>query len=288
MRPLSNKIGRKKEVGVVKKVQVQSRAIKGSSTFIPSSVSTNMNVLKDATKHNFPAQACIQAANLPKRQSVNSKGKPMMTGRQNVKEVDMAEINEQSKQIRKSFTRKSSCSKRLNKSTSQSFVVPQLLADSYEGIKRKIKEIPDEDGKNKPAYLGLQNPEEVKDFYDLRKTYRNFYSFQFEEDLVPFLPDGEEDTRLRARMIDWMVECLSTFDQGDIVFFRAVMLLDLYFASFHKPDLKEEVHLAGIACMFMASKLDDYNCLSLETVYGKLAHKSFEKEKIISKEKQIL
>jgi len=61
----------------------------------------------------------------------------------------------------------------------------------------------------------------------------------------------------RAKMVDWMVEVLSAFKCDEQTLFLAVNLLDRYFAVCNKNGKSlplEELHISGIACMFIASK----------------------------------
>ncbi len=93
---------------------------------------------------------------------------------------------------------------------------------------------------------------------------------------------------LRAKMVNWMIEVLNIFECEDQTFFVAVGLLDLYFASSTKMLNADDVHLAGIACMFIASKYVDYSPLRMKIVYEKIAHQAFAIESIKAKEREIM
>jgi len=61
----------------------------------------------------------------------------------------------------------------------------------------------------------------------------------------------------RAKMADWMVEVLTAFKCDEQTFFLAVNIMDRYFAVCNQKGKVlplEELHLSGIACMFIASK----------------------------------
>ena len=93
---------------------------------------------------------------------------------------------------------------------------------------------------------------------------------------------------LRAKMVNWMIEVLNTFECEDQAFFVAVGLMDLYFASSAKMLNADDVHLAGIVAMFIASKYVDYYPLKMKVVHEKIAHGSFAIESIKTKEREIM
>ena len=99
------------------------------------------------------------------------------------------------------------------------------------------------------------------------------------------------DGIFRAKMVDWIVEVLTAFKCSDQTFFIAVGLLDRYFDALSKENKcfeLHDLHLTGIACMFMASKYEDIYPLLMKTVYNKIAHKKVSVEAIRAKEIDIL
>ena len=92
-------------------------------------------------------------------------------------------------------------------------------------------------------------------------------------------------------MVDWMVEVLSAFKCSDQTFFVAVNLLDRYLdaLSQEKKQLElHELHITGVACMFMASKYEDVYPLLMKTVFNKIGHKKVSVDAIRAKELEIL
>jgi hypothetical protein len=92
----------------------------------------------------------------------------------------------------------------------------------------------------------------------------------------------------RSKMIDWMVEVLTTFKNSDQTFFLAVNILDRYFKETDKTLSGGDLHLSGIVCMFIASKYEDVIPLLMRTVINKIGHNKFEVPTIEDKELEIL
>lgn len=89
-------------------------------------------------------------------------------------------------------------------------------------------------------------------------------------------------------MIDWMAEVLFTFKTCDQTFFLAVNLLDRYFKHSKRALVSTELHLLGIACMFIASKYEDVIPILMRTAVNKIAHNKFSQAQIEAKEIEVL
>lgn len=93
---------------------------------------------------------------------------------------------------------------------------------------------------------------------------------------------------LRARMVDWMIEVLTNFKCDEQTFFLAVSLMDRYFMAKSDPREVSDLHIVGVATMFIASKYEDIYPLKMKMVHEKIAHKKLPIEKIKSLEMDIL
>ena len=94
-----------------------------------------------------------------------------------------------------------------------------------------------------------------------------------------------------------MVEVLTAFKCSDQTFFIAVNIMDRYFNK--QNELIEldglsnqslelpELHITGIACMFMASKYEDIFPLLMKTVVKKIGHDKISDEQVRLKEQEI-
>ena len=58
-------------------------------------------------------------------------------------------------------------------------------------------------------------------------------------------------------MIDWMVEVLSSYMISNSSYFKAVELIDKYFAAEDICQPASSMHLLGIACIYIISKLEE-------------------------------
>jgi len=102
------------------------------------------------------------------------------------------------------------------------------------------------------------------------------------------LKNHEITPNLRAKMVDWMVEVLTNFKCNDQTFFMSVALMDRYFKQKSPRKLISELHIIGVASMFLGSKYEDILPLRMEMVYEKIAHKKLSIEAIKSYEQDIL
>ena len=79
----------------------------------------------------------------------------------------------------------------------------------------------------------------------------------------------------RARMIDWMFEVLTAFKMSEQTFFLAVQYMDRYIAESPKLLDLTQLHLIGITCMFLASKIEDITPLFMQTIVIRIGHHRF-------------
>jgi len=93
---------------------------------------------------------------------------------------------------------------------------------------------------------------------------------------------------LRARMVDWMIEVLTNFKCDDQTFFLAVSLLDRFFKNKTSTQAISDLHIIGVASMFLASKYEDIYPLKMKMVYEKIAHKKLPIERIKTLELDML
>ena len=68
---------------------------------------------------------------------------------------------------------------------------------------------------------------------------------------------------LRAKMIDWMIEVLSSYKMTEESFFRSVSFMDEYLKNESKTQETKDIHLIGVASMFSAMKYEEIHPLRL-------------------------
>ncbi|KRX09298.1 Cyclin-like protein [Pseudocohnilembus persalinus] len=88
------------------------------------------------------------------------------------------------------------------------------------------------------------------------------------------MENHEIPVNLRAKMVDWMIEVLSSYKCSEQTFFMSVRIMDKYFAQSSK--------------MFIACKYEEIYPMKLQVVYEKIAHKKLPIEVIKEKEAEIL
>jgi len=92
---------------------------------------------------------------------------------------------------------------------------------------------------------------------------------------------------LRAKMVDWMIEVLSSYKCCDQTFFIAVHLMDLFLEKTNVQHEVSDLHLTGVTCMFMASKYEEIYPLRLSVIHEKIAHRKIHPDQIKKKEMEI-
>ena len=61
---------------------------------------------------------------------------------------------------------------------------------------------------------------------------------------------------LRSKMVDWMIEVLSSYKMTEETFFRSVLLMDGYMKKCPKRLEVKDLHLIGVSSMFAAAKYE--------------------------------
>ena len=89
-------------------------------------------------------------------------------------------------------------------------------------------------------------------------------------------------------MVDWMVEVMSSYSCADATFFLSVHLMDQFYKKLECSAEAQDVHVTGVACMFIASKLEEIYPIKLLTVYNKIGHQKISIQTLKLKESQIL
>jgi len=61
---------------------------------------------------------------------------------------------------------------------------------------------------------------------------------------------------LRSKMVDWMIEVLSSYKMTEETFFRSVFLMDAYMKNCGVKLEVKDLHLIGVSSMFSAAKYE--------------------------------
>lgn len=125
--------------------------------------------------------------------------------------------------------------------------------------------------------------------YEFRSHYDSFEAdvlsstFNFKGILIRH----DISSKLRARMVDWMIEVLSIFSCSLESLFGAVMIMDKYFQFTPKKISEDKIHLIGIASMLMASKLYDVRSLEVSDASDKISRNKYSPTEIKAMEREI-
>lgn len=90
-----------------------------------------------------------------------------------------------------------------------------------------------------------------------------------------FQANNKVTTSMRRKMVDWMVEVLCTYECCYSTFFTAVRLLDLFISASPFSIVDKDVHIIGVACMFIASKHEDLRSIELRDLVDNISHGNF-------------
>jgi hypothetical protein len=116
------------------------------------------------------------------------------------------------------------------------------------------------------------------------------YIIELDEDSIgaDILKRHKLDSHSRTKMIDWMVEVLYAFNSEPQTFFYAVHIMDLFISKTSHEIANSDIHLIGIVCIYIASKMEDIIPLRMSNVIKHLGHNKFEESQVKNLQKMIL
>ena len=92
---------------------------------------------------------------------------------------------------------------------------------------------------------------------------------------------------LRARMTDWMIEVVSSFGLKHRTYFLAVNLMDIFLKTTQREFTNQELHIIGVTCLVLSSKLNDSNCLTIQSAERFISNGEFRRDDLIMMEKEV-
>ena len=96
-----------------------------------------------------------------------------------------------------------------------------------------------------------------------------------------FLIKHDIDKGLRARMLDWMIEVISSYKFNAKTYFSSVYIMDRYFHAEQQRLPITKLHITGVISMLIATKMDEVYPLKIKTVYDKIVHKKIDKKELV-------
>ena len=116
------------------------------------------------------------------------------------------------------------------------------------------------------------------------------YCLELDSFIFPssFLSKHSLSKHARMRMVDWMIEIFCCYNSEPGCFFLSVHLFDLYLLKTSRHIYDEDIHLIGLGCIFLASKMEDIIPLQIYHIKTKIGHDKFTEKEILQMEKDIL
>ena len=105
---------------------------------------------------------------------------------------------------------------------------------------------------------------------------------------ISFLKRHKINSIARTKMVNWMMEIFASYISEPLSFFLAVEIMDNYLQKTKKLYRDNDIHLIGMVCIFMASKMEDIIPLHMIHIKTKIGHDKFSQEEIIMMEREIL
>ena len=108
--------------------------------------------------------------------------------------------------------------------------------------------------------------------------------------LIPlnFIDKHHFAPNVRERMVDWMVEVFSVYKCDPGTFELAVHIMDCFFSRTKKKLKDEDIHLIGLTCIYISSKVEDIAPLRMSHIVKSIGHNTFNGKTIIKKEREII
>ena len=180
------------------------------------------------------------------------------------------------KKCKNVFSTNKETSLNTNISSSEKVNIKESKEEKDSRIKKVLKEYFKLES-NKLIYQ--YGSEYLKESKESEKKYRIHSSFMNKHNLKPLS---------RALMVDWMIEIFYAFNSEASTFFLAVDILDRYLQYTEKNIEDKDIHLIGLACIFIASKSEDLFPFQMKHIVEELGKKKFSEEIILRKEIEII
>ena len=164
---------------------------------------------------------------------------------------------------------------------------PIILNDKKKKKNVEIAKNPEKTKKNEKYYLSREIALTVE------KYGRDIFSCVKNNEpkfLIPinFMDKHNMSPNIRERMVDWMVEVFSVYKCDPGTFELAVHIMDCFFARTKKKLVDEDIHLIGLTCIYISSKVEDIVPLRMSHIAKSIGHNTFKEKQIIKKEREII
>ena len=124
--------------------------------------------------------------------------------------------------------------------------MPQLLKRKNHQTQRTVEKTPAQ----KRFQLAPEERRKQQDEVYFNQAMKKMQNFK----LQGLLENHCVNERLRAKMMDWMIEVLKIYSQREETIFRAFFLLDYFLWKSSEKVPAKKLHLLGTVCIMIASK----------------------------------
>ena len=147
---------------------------------------------------------------------------------------------------------------------------PVVINKEEEKIENKAKKIKD----NEKYYLSREIALTVDTYGNDIFSYLKDNEPRF---LIPldFMNRHNLSPFIRERMVDWMVEVFSVYQCDPGTLELAVHIMDCYISRTPKKLKDEDIHLIGLTCIYISSKVEDIIPLRMPHIVKSIGHNNF-------------
>ncbi len=94
--------------------------------------------------------------------------------------------------------------------------------------------------------------------------------------------------KIRAKMLDWMLNVLQVYKQKESTIFKSFFILDYFLQKYPKKFRIDDYYLYGVVAISIASKQEEIHNIRLETLIKEIGNNNFSGETILNTESDIL
>lgn len=125
---------------------------------------------------------------------------------------------------------------------------------------------------------------EIQDLIYFDQVHEKLREFH----LGDFLAFHNLQEKFRAKMVDWMIEVFGIYKQKPRTIFKAIQIMDSYYSAKRQVVPLEELHLNGIVCILIASKVEEVSYIKLRAAVETIGRNKFSVSQVASREMEIL
>lgn len=85
--------------------------------------------------------------------------------------------------------------------------------------------------------------------------------------LSNILTEHQISKELRAKMVDWIIEVISSYKYSEAAFFTAVRIMDTFFMKTKQTHKSSDLHLVGVAAIFISCKYEEIYPLKVKLIH---------------------